>query len=113
MSKYQRTKGANFERWTVNRFQRAGFTEAARNLNDVVDGRGVDVETNRFAIQCKAYKKPPSTSKLEEVDDPTRFPLLVAKGDRKKVTVTMYLEDWLSIMQDVGLAWGTYDPPPF
>ena len=113
MGKSQRTKGASFERWTVNRLKRAGFTEAQRNLNDTTDGRGIDVETHRFAIQCKAYKKPPNTSKIEEVNDSTRFHVLVAKGDRKKPTVTMYLDDWLSILQDVGLAWGEYEPPPF
>ena len=113
LSKSQRTKGASFERWTVNRFKRAGFLEAQRNLNDTTDGRGVDVETHKFAIQCKSYKKPPNTSKIEEVNDDTRFHLLVAKGDYTRATVTMYLDDWLSILNDVGLAWGDYNPAPF
>lgn len=112
MSKMQRDKGAQFERDVRNAFVKAGFPEAERNLNDKTDGRGVDVEAGTLAIQCKRYKKMPSTSFIKEVKDGTRFPALVGRGDNEKATITLYLRDFLAIAQDVGLLYN-YDPPPF
>lgn len=111
MSKYQRRKGHDFERWTVNQFKKF-YPDAERNLNDIVDGNGVDVTAGPFAIQCKAYKNYAPIAKIEEVKDKTRFPVLVTKGDNKKPKIVMDLELFLKIIDDVGVAY-SYDPPPF
>ena len=103
MGKMQRNKGAGFERWTVNKLKPL-FPEAVRILEYQSHmANGVDVETAKFAVQCKAYAKYPPISKIEEINS-DKTHLLIAKGNHKKPVVVMYLDDWLKIMEDIGEA---------
>ena len=114
MGKRERDKGKRGERAVKNMFLDAGFTDAERNLNDVVDGQGIDVTAGNFAIQVKSYKKSVPMNKLYEINtgNSGQFELLASKVNREPWLVTMRLRDFLTIMQDIGVAY-KYDAPPF
>lgn len=103
MGKSQRTKGHNGERWTVRQMRRL-YDDARRNLDDVHGKSGTDVFAGPFAMQCKWWKSYAPINKLFEIQD-DGIPVLVAKADRKPVTVTMLFDDWIAILEDIGVAY--------
>ena len=96
-----RRKGHQFERDIANEF-RSVFPDARRAVEDPVVGEGIDItNTGPIAIQCKRFKGPIPMSHLEEVKQRSgRIPLLVSKSDRCRTKVTMYLEDFIKILQE-------------
>ena len=114
MGKSQRDKGKRGERAVKRMFYDAGFEDAERNLNDVIDGQGIDVTAGNFAIQVKVRKNSVPMNMLYEVQTGNngQFELLASKVDRQPWLVTMRLNDFLTIMQDIGAAY-KYEAPPF
>jgi len=99
MGKMSRTKGHSFER-EIAIALRPIFPDACRQL-EYQEGLGVDLtNTGRLRIQCKRYKKYASLSAIEEADNGTDIPMLVTKGDRKKILVALPLEDFLKILEN-------------
>ena len=113
VGKSQRDKGKRGERSVVNMFKASGFDDAKRNLNDVVDGQGVDVTAGNFRIQVKRYGRSVPMNKLYEIEsDGTSIELLCSKVDHEPWLATLRLSDLLAILEDVGVAYD-YDAPPF
>lgn len=112
MSKSQRTKGHSFERLVARKLQ-AVYPDARRELNDTHGGLGVDIaNTGALAIQCKAYANYAPIAKILEIQDKTRIPVLVTKGDGLRPMAVLPLDHLIAILADVGVAYD-YDPPPF
>lgn len=103
MSKSQRTKGHNFERWTVRQFKPL-YDDAQRNLDDVHGASGVDVYAGPWRIQCKSYKAYAPISKISEIQE-DGLPLLVTKGDYMEPMAVLPLSLLLEILNDVGVAY--------
>ena len=114
MSKSQRDKGHNFERWCAIQLQRV-FPDARRNVTETqTGGQGVDlVNTGAFAVQCKRYAKYAPISKIEEVNAPGYWPLLITKGDRNRTMAVLPLDALIAILEDVGIAYETPEQLPF
>jgi len=108
MSKAQRDKGKRGEQKAVH-ILRPAFPDAARDLNDVYAKEGVDLtHTGRLAVQVKHYATHAPISRIEEVKPSDgRLPVLMSiPTDRKsRPTVTMYAEEFVQILCDIGLAY--------
>lgn len=101
-----RSKGLNFERKIVNELK-CIFPDAERALvGSSLDNNGVDLRnTGALAIQCKKYKKYAQIKFIEEVNVKDKIPTLITAGDRKKPTITFYLEDFIEIAKDIGVLY--------
>jgi len=75
------------------------------------EAKGYDLDsTGPFRFQCKAFKKYAPISCIEEVKDlKGTIPALITKGDRKPAVVCLYLEDFIRILEDVGVAFEGVD----
>lgn len=90
MSKYQRTKGHNWEREVSIDLRKYGFSDAKRHL-EYQEGEafGVDiVNTGDFKVQCKSMAKVPNIPKvfsefikLKEDDIPVIAFKVTGKGE--------------------------------
>ena len=111
MGKMQRTKGHSFERDIVNVLKKAGFTDAYRVLESQQRAHranresGVDVKAGNLRIQCKRYKGYAPIGKIREVDAVDGIPVLITKADYKESMVVLSLDDFLAILEDVGVAY--------
>lgn len=112
MSKSQRTKGHAFERDVARQLRRV-FPDAERELNDTHGGMGIDLtNTGALAIQCKRYAGYAPINKINEIQDGTKIPVLVTKGDGVRAMAVLPLSCLIDILEDVGVAFD-YAPPPF
>jgi len=104
MSKYQRTKGHNFERWIVNALKDAGHT-AKRQLQTQGGGKacGSDVVCKKLSleIECKVGKRPNIKAALEQAerDSKSAWQVAVCKWDRQEPIVAMRWSDFLRIIK--------------
>jgi hypothetical protein len=106
MGKMQRTKGAAYERAIVNRLKAAGFPDAYRQLEfQASQAVGVDVRAGNLKIQCKRYAKYAPIAKINEIVEAGGIHVLVTKGDRVPDMVALSLDDFLAILEDVGVAY--------
>ena len=98
--KTSRTKGHSFERDIAKRFRHI-FPKAIRQL-EYQEGLGVDLaNTGKLRIQCKAYKKYVSLSKIEEaMGEEGTIPCLITKGDHKPILIAMTLNDFFKILEN-------------
>lgn len=113
LGKHQRTKGHGFEREVAIQLRKV-FPECKRHLeNQIQEAKGFDLDnTGPFRFQCKAMARYAPISRIEEVQDLAgTIPALITKGDRKKPVVALYLEDFIRILDDIGVAFeGVRDP---
>ena len=86
----------------VNLFQDNGFHDAVRNYADKAVPEGVDVYAGNMVIQVKSYKGSVPISKFREIKVMDKLRALVSKTDREPWMITMTLEDFFKIAQDVG-----------
>jgi len=101
MGKSQRTKGAEWEREIARWWQKMGWKDAKRNLNQYQERDGRDIKnTEPYCPQCKvgqhislleAYKE------AKEAAGDKEIALVQFKYDREEPMVLMSLEDfaWL------------------
>ena len=103
--KYARTRGHNYEREIANVFN-ALYPDAKRKLEyQISDCTGVDISNvGPFKIQCKRGKKYAPLSKIKEIQE-EGIHLLVTKGDREKSIACLYLDDFIEILKDIGVAY--------
>lgn len=104
--RHSRTKGHSYEREIVNKLKPL-FPNAKRHLeSQAVEAlKGIDLEhTGALKIQCKRLKNYAPINKLEEVNV-SGIPVLVTKGDRKKDVVCLYLDDFIKILEDIGIVY--------
>lgn len=100
MSKYQRDKGARFEREVCNAIEETTGFPARRNLTQTRDG-GYDIAFGKFRIECKARKALSIYSFLDQCQaacQPGDIPVVIAKADRRAPVVIMSLDDLLPIL---------------
>lgn len=95
-----RQKGNTFEREIAMDLRMMGFTKAGRHLEFQINNAvGVDIDhAGPFRIQCKNFQKYPSMSFIEEVQDKTGIPLLVAKANGKPPLVAIPWDEFLKIV---------------
>ena len=103
MGASQRRKGHDFERKVAIAFRDAGYPEARRGLQ-YRDGYEVpDVIVDGFRIECKARKEHLNHHRvLAEVDQKANdgeMPLAIVKLTRQPATVTLWLDDFLMVLQ--------------
>ena len=106
-SKTARRKGHQFERDVANKFKKL-YPFAKRHLEmQKAEALGFDIDnTGPFKIQCKAYKDYVPISRIKEAPNGKNdIPLLITKGDNKPAVACMYLDDLLSILEDIGVAY--------
>jgi hypothetical protein len=105
MSKYQRTKGATFERWVV-RFLRGFDRWEPRRILQSQGGQvaGSDVHWGPYAIECKVGKLPNPRAALKQAEGDAQadqVPMAVIKDDRCEPFVVMRLADWVECLGEV------------
>lgn len=109
MSNKSRRKGLAYENDVAAKLRQAGFPEAKRHLEyQSQEAKGYDLDnTGALRIQCKRYKQYVPLSKIEEVKcSGTEIPILVTKANNKRDIAALYLDDFLNILQDLGVAHG-------
>lgn len=108
MGKMQRNKGANYERQIARRFK-ALFPNAERNLTETRTGQGIDLtDTGNLQVQCKRHKKYVSISTYDEIPKVDgKINVLVTKADRLPDMVVLSLDDFMAIIEDVGVVYTT------
>jgi len=113
MGKRNRRHGLQFERDMVNILKSWRFPSCRRWLENHREdaAKGIDmVGTGKLLIQCKSYQKYPNINKIEEVQ-PVKghYPALLAKGLRKRPTITMYFDDFREYCDHEGYPIGGSD----
>jgi hypothetical protein len=105
MGKLSRNKGVNYEREIARKFSKL-FPKARRQLEyHEDDANGVDIQgTGKLKIQCKRGKKYAPITKIREIQ-PSGIHLLVTKADRERDIVCLYLDDFLAIIEDIGVIY--------
>lgn len=101
MGKSQRTKGHNNEREVAKLF-RALYPEAKRGYQTRGGtGEAPDVDGTPFYIECKVGARPNLRAALLQAHNGTdgRMPIAVTKFDREPRMVTLWLEDFLKIVE--------------
>lgn len=106
MGKMQRSKGARYEREIANKLKRI-FPNARRKVtNHTAAENGVDLaETGSLHIQTKKWAKYPPATKINEIQPDDGIHVFVAGADYKPDLVVLYFEDFLRILEDVGIVY--------
>ena len=104
--KMSRNKGLNFEREIAKTFRKI-FPNAERAIvGSSLDNAGVDIRgAGSLRIQAKRNKQYCPISKIEEVKLSDGIPLLVTKADFKRPVACLYLEDFIKIIEDIGVIY--------
>lgn len=104
--KTSRTKGHSYEREIVKRFKKL-FPNARRHLEyQSSEATGDDIAgTGPLRIQCKRGKRYSSIGKIKEIQGDHGIHCLVTKGDREKDIICLYLDDFIAILDDIGVVY--------
>ena len=104
MSKAQRDKGKRGENMAAHAL-RVVYRDAARDLNDVYNGQGVDlVNTGILAVQVKHHKNHVSVNTLKSVQPVDgRIPIVISWPTNRadKPAVILSLADFIKILAEV------------
>jgi hypothetical protein len=100
MSKFQRNKGAGYERDIVRDLRDRLGVDASRNLAQTRDSGG-DIVLDRFVIECKrragiavyAWMK-----QCEESCQPHQKPIVVCRADHEESLAIMKWSDFLTLL---------------
>lgn len=108
MGKKSRTKGHGYEREIANKLKPL-FPDARRHLEYQTGAAelGIDlINTGNLLIQCKRYKTYVPITKIKEIKEASgKIPVLVTKADRQPDMVVLKLDDFLSILADIGVVY--------
>ena len=101
-----RTKGHSFERHIVNKIKHL-FPDIERvKAGDRLDLSGVDFRgSGRLLIQAKRNKSYASIRKIQEIKPTNGIPVLWTKGDREREIVCLYADDFIKILEDIGIVY--------
>jgi hypothetical protein len=94
-----RVKGANWERWVVNRLREV-WPAARRGLGQSRDGREVaDGDRTPYWVECKRDEIRSIDAAVRQAVAATdgRPIVVVSKRNRQEPLATMRLEDWLAL----------------
>ena len=110
MSKYQRTKGAGWERDRANWWKKLGFKEARRNLNQYQKPDGRDLlgvpgfcEQDKCGKNINIYQ-----AYVEAVSaaNPIEIPIAAIKYDNKTPLIVMSEADFEKLLKKGGPIYG-------
>jgi hypothetical protein len=101
-----RRKGHQYER-DIRIMLLPVFPDCERTQEgESLDRDGVDLKkTGALAFQCKRGRKYASASVLKEVKAPGKIPLVITRADNEESVVIMYAEDFMKIIQDIGVVY--------
>jgi hypothetical protein len=116
MSKSQRDKGAQFERYIANELGAKLGRKVQRNIGQARDG-GDDITLPPYRIECKRRAGSigvyPWLDQCVEACEPgplspardnaARIPVVVAKADFREPIVVMRWADWLALAFPIGV----------
>ena len=98
-----RNKGHNFERDIARRF-RDLFPAAKRGIQTRFGGgEAADVIVPHFHLELKRWKSCNIKKALQQATEECeagKVPVAICKDDRKRETVTMYLDDFLPLVKE-------------
>lgn len=101
-----RKKGHNFERMIAHIFSIALQHDCCRGYQYREGSDAPDVIAPGYWIECKVGKKTSPARALEQAvkacRDDSLIPVAVCKDDRADVTVTLRLEDFVTIIMEKG-----------
>ena len=113
MGKYQREKGARFEREIANVLKEVFGPKTIRSSGQCFSGdTRADVDCPSIWVECKVGKRPNIKAALEQAEeasssnDSGKKCVAICKWDREPATATMRLTDFVEILK---LAYGEYD----
>lgn len=96
----QRRKGHSFERRTVRELKDLGIP--AQRVLEYQEGKGYDVESSSFVIQCKIGKRPNPRQAYKEVEDRSpdgKFGVVRCKWDRSDDLAVMSWKDFKMLIE--------------
>ena len=106
MSKSQRTKGHNYERFIARWFRDCVGIDAKRRIQSRDGNEAPDVETPFFDVECKKQKAPVVRRALEQATKQARkgrYPVAICKWDDQRnadAVVAMRLEDFGELVRE-------------
>ena len=103
MGKWQRNKGANFERRRAKWWQNMGYPKARRLLSQYQETDGWDIENiEPWVEQCKSGKAINILQALKEAKsackNPNQIPLAAIKYDREEVLIVLSEQDFKKLL---------------
>ena len=102
MSKYQRTKGHNFERETAKDLGLALGVAVKRNIGQARDG-GDDITIPPFRIECKIRAKIAVYKWMEQVQaalKENQIPVIILRADQQKPLVLIEYDTFKKFLKD-------------
>ena len=110
MGKYQREKGARFEREVANVLKSVFGGRTTRSSGQCFSGdTRADVDCPEIWVECKVGARPNIKAALEQAEEAkassgaSKMCVAVCKWDRQPATATMRLEDFVKVLS---LAYG-------
>lgn len=102
MGKYQRTRGAAFEREVANELTAQWGVKCKRNIGQARDG-GDDITVLPFRIECKRRQKfaaQPWMAQVEAATGPGEIPVVVVRGDGQDGMVVLRFRDFIKLARE-------------
>jgi len=113
MGKYQRDKGARFEREIANVLKEVFGPKTIRSSGQCFSGdTRADVDCPKIWVECKVGKRPNIKAALEQAEEASssngsdKKCVAICNWDREAATATMRLTDFIEILK---LAYGEHD----
>ena len=106
MGKYQRDKGANFERYVANRLKEVFGPRTTRSSGQCFKGDlRADVDCPKIWVECKVGKRPNIKAALEQAEEAEagantgKTPVAICKWDRQEPIVSMRLDYFMELIK--------------
>lgn len=102
MSRYQRERGAAFEREIANDLRDSFGVSVKRNIGQARDG-GDDITLPPFRIECKRRKGFVATKWLDQatkISKPGDIATVIVRTDGRAAVVVMHYEDWKKLARE-------------
>lgn len=105
-----RRKGHQYERDIIKKL-RGVFPDIERvKCGDNLDMSGVDFRgTGQLRIQAKRNRAYAPICKIKEIRVPDGIHILWTKGDKERDVVCLYADDFIKILEDIGVVYETRD----
>ena len=106
MGKYQRDKGANFERYVANRLKEVFGPRTTRSSGQCFKGDlRADVDCPEIWVECKVGKRPNIKAALEQAEEAEagaktgKSPVAICKWDRQEPIASMRLDFFIELIK--------------
>jgi len=102
MGKYQRTRGAAFEREVANELTQHWGVKCKRNIGQARDG-GDDISVPPFRIECKRRQRfaaQPWMQQAEKASAPGDIPVVIVRADGQDGMVVLRFHDFIKLARE-------------